>query len=361
MLQVLIDLTERGLFPDPLIRVVMRHLLYQRKRSLVALESKKGRYHQEYVKKLKESPLALATDEANRQHYEVPPEFFEKVLGPRRKYSSCFWSDGVTSLAEAETKALEITMDRAGLNQGQRILELGCGWGSLTLSMAEAFPDSSITAVSNSSSQRNFIESELKRRGLKNVTVLTRDLSRAENFDEELGLFDRIVSVEMFEHFLNFEKLLEKVSHWLAPEGRLFVHIFTHDKVPYVFETEGADNWMGRYFFTGGQMPSRGLLRAFDQHLVIEKDWSWEGTHYQKTSEAWLRNQDSHRKEILEILKGVYGEAEAARWFQRWRMFFLAVSELFGYQSGKEWGVSHYRLKKKMSVVSGQHFEGVSS
>ena len=266
-------------------------------------------------------PIAPLPEKANEQHYELPPEFFTAVLGPHRKYSSCFWRTETASLAEAEAAALDITCERADLSDGQDILELGCDWGSLSLWMAERFRNSRITAVSNSAPQRRFIEAEAAARGLTNLRVITADMNE---FASAANRFDRIVSVEMFEHMRNYERLLERIASWLRPSGKLFVHHFCHRQFAYPFETDGDANWMGRHFFTGGLMPSEHLLRHFNRHLTIVGQWRWDGTHYQRTSEAWLANLDARRRDVLPILEATYGRDSSRRWFHRWRMFFLA-------------------------------------
>jgi cyclopropane-fatty-acyl-phospholipid synthase len=249
-------------------------------------------------------------------------------------------------LDQAEENALSISVERAQIKNGMRILELGCGWGSLTLYMAKTFPNSQIVAVSNSSSQKSFIDAEAKKRNLTNVLVLTRDVSKLESLAVEFDSFDRVISIEMFEHFKNYEILLKKVSHVLTDEGKLFVHIFTHKEFSYPFETEGEDNWMGKYFFTGGQMPSHYLLHQFQKDLSLESEWAWSGEHYQKTSEAWLTNMDENKDKIMDIFNATYGK-ESLLWFNRWRVFFMSCAELFGYKKGREWGVSHYLFGKK--------------
>ena len=283
------------------------------------------------------------------------------MLGPRRKYSSCFFTEASSTLAEAEEAALAITCERAQLADGQEILELGCGWGSLSLWMAERYPRSRITAVSNSAPQRGFIEAEAAARGLTNLQIITADMndfavgrvsnpsspeSTARPGRDGIPSYDRVVSVEMFEHMRNYAKLLERISGWLRPTGKLFIHIFCHRRFAYPFETDGDSNWMGRYFFTGGIMPSEHLLQRFDQHLKVAQQWRWNGQHYQRTSEAWLRNLDEQRQKVMPILESCYGRAEARRWFHRWRMFFLAVAELFGYANGEEWFVTHALLER---------------
>jgi cyclopropane-fatty-acyl-phospholipid synthase len=292
------------------------------------------------VARMKESEIAPVPELANEQHYEVPPEFFREVLGARMKYSCGHWSDAVRTLDDAEAEALEITTERAELADGQDVLELGCGWGSLTLWMAERFPGSRITAVTNSASQRDFVQASAVERGLPNVSVVRADM----NGFEAASLYDRVVSVEMFEHMRNYEKLLGKIAGWLGPEGKLFVHVFRHRTRPYVYGS-GADDWMGRYFFSGGLMPSRDLLSRFDRDLRVVETWDWNGEHYRKTAEAWLARLDASRERIREILARDRGPEEAERWLNRWRLFFLACAELFGAAGGEEWGVSHYRLE----------------
>ncbi|MGY8798722.1 MAG: SAM-dependent methyltransferase [Longimicrobiales bacterium] len=325
-----IELAERGLVPLPGLRMGVRGLVRQRLRDATT-----GPDVATFAAMLAESPLALAPDKANEQHYEVPSEFFELALGPRLKYSGAYWPPGVSTLEEAETAMLERTCDRAQLCDGQDILELGCGWGSLTLYMAEAFPNSRITAVSNSAPQRRFIEA----RAPKNVRVITadmNDLSLAQSFD-------RVVSVEMFEHMRNYRELLRRVHGWLRPDGRLFVHIFCHKTFAYPYDSEGSDNWMGRYFFTGGIMPSFDFFSHFEEDLAVEVDWQLDGTHYARTARAWRENIERQRDEVIAVFRGSYG-GDAERWFQRWRLFFLACEELFGFREGSEWIVGHYRL-----------------
>ena len=347
MLGTVINMMERGLIPDPTVRWGIRRLCAFRLRTLHAENSDPKHARAEFAELLKKSPVAIATEDANAQHYEIPAKFFQLVLGPHQKYSCALWDDGVTSLEEAERRSLEETVEHADLRDGQKILELGCGWGSLSLFMAARFPNARITAVSNSASQRAFIEKAAADRGLKNLEVLTLDLGRATDLGGNRGGYDRVVSVEMLEHLRNYEKFFATVQKWLKPGAKMFVHIFTHLEFPYAFETEGEHNWMGRYFFTGGQMPARDLFFHFQADFKLLRQWDWNGTHYQKTSEAWLANMDLHRKQIREVLAPVYGEKEVDRWIQRWRIFFLAVAELFGFREGREWGVTHYLFEKK--------------
>lgn len=327
---------ERGLLPDAAIRWGIRRLLRER------LQREQGQDPEAFVAQLRASALALHTQEANEQHYELPPAFFSRVLGPHLKYSSGLYEQGATTLGEAEAAMLELTCARADLAEGQQVLELGCGWGSLTLWMAAHYPQSRITALSNSAPQREYIEARCRERGLANVQVLTGDF----NEFRAPGRYDRVVSVEMFEHLRNWETALGRVAGWLAPGGRLFIHVFCHRERAYLFGTEGPRDWMGRHFFTGGLMPSQGLLRRFDRDLEVEQEWPVNGRNYARTADAWLANLDQERPEVLAILIQHYG-AEAHRWLQRWRIFFMACSELFGYGGGEQWKVAHYRLRPR--------------
>lgn len=339
----LIGLAERGLLPDFAIRFGIRRLCAKRLREESANDVvEASRRLQRRIDELRVAPLAIHTDAANAQHYELPPRFFELCLGKRLKYSSCLFPTGRESLDDAEEAMLALYAQRAQLTDGQEVLELGCGWGSLTLWMAERFRNSRITAVSNSRAQREFIERQCNERGLNNVHVITHDVNTLQL---DHARFDRAVSIEMFEHMRNYDTLLGRIAEWLRPGGKLFVHIFCHRELLYPFETDGEDDWMGRYFFTGGLMPSADTLLWFQSDLRIERQWRVSGTHYQKTANAWLRNQDAHRQEVLAVLRHAYGD-DAAIWNQRWRMFWMACAELFGYGSGNEWIVGHYRFAR---------------
>lgn len=346
MLNKLIEAMENGMIPDKGIRLGIQQLLKKRLRELESdsLSERRDRMHR-YVQDLRSGDLAVFTREANEQHYELPPEFFIKCLGKNLKYSCAYWPKGVKTLDAAEDAALNVTMERAQIQDGMRILELGCGWGSLTLAMAKKFPNSKIIAISNSQPQREFIQERARERGLNNVTVLTRDISKMENFDLEGGKFDRVMSIEMFEHFKNYERLLAMVAGALKPEGKLFVHIFTHKEFAYPFETEGDDNWMGKYFFTGGQMPSHHLFYYFQNDLKVQRSWTWDGIHYEKTCNAWLAKMDAERDTIMELFTKTYGP-DAKIWFNRWRVFYMACAELFGHKGGQEWAVSHYLFSR---------------
>jgi cyclopropane-fatty-acyl-phospholipid synthase len=331
--------TERGLVPDPLVRAGIRHLLDARLEEIHADDTQAAAERVEsFMATMREAPVALVPEKANEQHYEVPAEFFSTVLGPRRKYSSAFWPEGVRDLAGAEEAALADTARHADLADGQRILELGCGWGSLTLWMAEHFPRSHITAVSNSRSQREFISTEAQRRGFGNIEVITRDI----NDFAARGKFDRVVSVEMFEHLRNWPEIFRRVAGWLEPQGRFFMHVFTHRSTPYTFDVRDDTDWMSRRFFSGGMMPSADLALRCQEHLALKAHWRWDGTHYARTAEAWLENLDTNRDAVLPLLAGTYGQPHGGVWFQRWRLFFLSCAELFAFDHGQEWGVSHY-------------------
>jgi cyclopropane-fatty-acyl-phospholipid synthase len=327
---------ERLPLPDAVTGAGVSFLVGQRARQLRRQQSADAAFAAE----MRAYPIAAFTDAANAQHYELPPDFFAAVLGPRRKYSCCLYDEGVTTLAQAEERALAATVAHADVHDGQRILELGCGWGSLSLWMAERFPNAAITAVSNSQAQRRTIEAIADRRRLRNLTVITRDM----NDLVPEGQFDRVVSVEMFEHMSNWTALLEKVRGWLAPDGRLFVHVFTHRQAPYRFDHGDKADWIAQHFFTGGLMPSHGLMRCFPEVFAVEEEWRWSGAHYQRTAMDWLANFDAHREQVDVALVRTYG-AQAGLWRRRWRLFFLATAGLFGHAGGSEWGVSHYRLR----------------
>jgi cyclopropane-fatty-acyl-phospholipid synthase len=336
-----ISLIERGWVPDSLIRTGIRQLLRKRLSDEKNNFKKKDHFNS-FVGTLCSRPIAVDTSKANDQHYELPPSFFNLILGKYNKYSSCYWGDGATSLDEAEASSLKITCERAELSDDMDILELGCGWGSLSLWIAEKYPKSRVTSISNSNQQREFINRAAKLKNLNNLTVVTCDMN---SFNAETK-FDRVVSVEMFEHMQNYERLMENISSWLKINGKLFVHIFCHQRFAYFFSTEGSDNWMGRYFFTGGLMPSEDLLLKFQKNISLDNQWRWNGCHYKLTSNAWLKNMDREKINILPILEKVYGRNERNIWFQRWRIFFMACAELFGYNSGNQWLVAHYLFKK---------------
>jgi len=345
-MNILITLAEQGIIPDRLIRSGIGLLNRQRLREEHRGGIEALREHQRaFITMLRTSPIAVLTEAANEQHYEVPPEFFKLALGKHRKYSCCYYPSGTERLDEAEEKMFALTCERAQLRDGMGILELGCGWGSLTLWMAEHYPAARITAVSNSNPQREFITALCRERGIGNVEVLTADMN---HFDTEKR-FDRVVSVEMFEHMRNYELLLRKVASWMRPDAKLFVHIFCHKEYAYLFDTAGEDNWMGRHFFSGGIMPSDDLLLYFQDDVVLEGHWRLDGTHYERTANHWLANIDARKEAILPVLERTYGQKDAAVWFQRWRIFFMACAELWGFRNGQEWWVAHYLFRKRIS------------
>ena len=331
-----INTAERVSLPDWMTLAGVEFLVSRTGRKLSRTSAE---VEQRFVEAMKDFPVAVHTDEANAQHYEVPSEFFGHVLGERRKYSCCFYDDKSTTLDQAERSALLQTAIHADLKDGQTILELGCGWGSLSLYMAETFRNSSIVAVSNSRSQRAHIEAQAQRLGLSNLTVITQNMV---TFDPGTT-FDRIVSVEMFEHMSNWRELLSRTRRWLKPDGRLFIHVFTHKDRSYRFDHSDKSDWIAQHFFTGGIMPAHNLIHRFDDLFLVEDEWRWSGTHYEKTAFDWLKNFDSNDDVIRPILKECYGE-DANLWHRRWRLFFLATAGLFGHDNGRTWGVSHYRL-----------------
>jgi cyclopropane-fatty-acyl-phospholipid synthase len=337
--------SEQGRIPDTFIRAGIRRLLRERLQELAPGDVERQlQMEQAFVREMNRSPVALVPQKANEQHYEVPAEFFELVLGENQKYSCAYWPEGVIHLDRAEELALKVTCERAGIEDGMDILELGCGWGSLTLWIAEHNPAANIVAVSNSQSQRDYIEKEADSRGLHNIRVITADMNEFA-IDAQ---FDRVVSVEMFEHMRNYRELYRRVYHWLKPGGLFFKHIFVHRDVPYPYVDNGDDDWMTRHFFSGGMMPSDGLPHYFQDDLKLVKRWRWNGKHYEKTCNAWLANMDSRKDGVWPVIEQVYGIEEAQKWWMRWRMFFMACAELFGYDNGQQWWIGHYLFERPL-------------
>jgi cyclopropane-fatty-acyl-phospholipid synthase len=342
-----IEWAERGWLPDFVIRWGIRQLLRRRLNSLPVDVEASAKLRASVLEEMRRAPVALSTREANEQHYELPAEVFTHCLGPHLKYSCCLFARDDTNLAAAEAAMLALTCERAGVANGQRILELGCGWGSLSLWMAERYPDSHIHAVSNSASQRRYIEAQRDQRGLRNLHIDTADMN---SFVPAEGDFDRVVSVEMFEHMRNWDEMFARVYSWLRPGGRFFMHVFCHRHSSYVFESERTDDWMGRYFFRDGLMPAADLPWFLQRKLRVLQHWNVNGRHYERTCNAWLARQDEERDRLMPVFEQVYG-AHAAVWFQRWRMFYMACAELFGFRNGNEWFVSHVLLERPQTSL----------
>lgn len=336
MIAATTTMVERLPWPDMVTRLGISQLVGRTHRRMSGAPAN---VDEDFAKAMRAHPIAEFTANANAQHYELPAEFFALVLGPHRKYSSCLYRSDTDTLAQAEVNALAETCAHADLQDGQQILELGCGWGSLSLWMAAHYPNAWITAVSNAHSQRDYIVGQARARRLDNLSVITADMN---NFNTTVR-FDRVVSVEMFEHMANWEALLARVHSWLQPDGRLFLHVFTHAVAPYRFDIADPADWIARHFFTGGIMPSHALIQRFPHLFELRQDWRWDGRHYARTAHDWLANFDANALRIDAILRSVYG-AQATVWRRRWRLFFLAVAGLFGHAEGRAWGVSHYRL-----------------
>jgi cyclopropane-fatty-acyl-phospholipid synthase len=334
-----LEWTERGVLPDAVVRAGIRRLLRQRLDEIGANDTVRAAdLSSAFTATLRDAPIALLTDKANEQHYELPPAFFGAVLGRHRKYSSCWWPDGISDLDDAEAAALQATCERAELADGQQVLELGCGWGSLSLWMAERFPRSHFTGVSNSRAQRAYIQAEAMKRGLANLQVITCDVNE---FTTD-ARFDRVVSVEMFEHLRNWPEAFRRVRGWLKPEGRFFMHVFVHRSTPYAFESRDDSDWMSRHFVSGGMMPSDDLALRCQDDLRVLRQWRWDGAHYARTAEAWLDNMDRQRPAVWRALEQAYGPQHASLWWVRWRLFFTSCAELFAYDKGQQWWVAHY-------------------
>ena len=342
---------DRGVLPDPLLRRVIRGLLRARLAGLgpAGVEERAER-KRAMIAELTSGPVAVATEEANEQHYEVPTELFELMLGPALKYSSGYWPDGVTTLGQAEQAMLELTCERARLADGQDVLDLGCGWGSLSLHVARRHPTSRVVAVSNSHTQRAHIEKLAAVEGLANLTVLTADVNdlgvTAGTEVVHADAFDRVVSVEMFEHVRNHAELTRRIAGWLRPGGHLFVHVFAHHAEAYPFDTGSSGDWMARHFFTGGVMPSADLLPQVARGLEPSEQWAVAGHHYARTLRAWLDRLDDDAPRARQLLAETYGPRRAPAWLRRWRVFTIACEELFAFRDGREWHVSHHLLTR---------------
>jgi len=347
---LVLDAAERGWLPDGMIRFGIRRLLAERLREIDhADETGRRHYVHGFIEQMKASTIALMPGKANEQHYEVPAQFFQHVLGPHMKYSSAYWPDDSSELAEAEAASLAQTCEHARIADGMRILELGCGWGSLTLWMAEHYPAARIRAVSNSHSQRCFILEQVAARGLSNVEVITCDMN---DYDDAVDRYDRVVSVEMFEHMRNYQELYRRIHTWLKPDGLFFKHIFVHRDSPYLFEDRDPSDWMSRHFFSGGMMPSDDLPSNFQEHLELRRHWQWNGTHYARTLNTWLTRMDRERERLWPLFVATYGETDAGRWWMRWRIFFMACAELFAYEQGQQWWVSHYLFANRKVLAA---------
>lgn len=352
-----IKLVQTGLVPDWLIRSVLRISLRLSLRTKYAPNPEKRLAHkQALIEKFKNSPIAIRTDDPNIQHYEVPSDFFQLVLGEWLKYSCCYWPPGVSTLDEAEERMLALTCQRANLEDGMRVLDLGCGWGSLSLWIATHYPDCQVLAVSYSKTQREFIETQCKSRGLNNVTVLTADMANFEEdsrFDQ-IGKFDRVMSIEMFEHMKNYERLLKRIATLLKPDGMVFVHFFSHREFTWEFDAKNPKDWMAQTFFSGGTMPSDDLLLYFQQDLEVIKHWRLDGRHYKKTLDAWLKKLDSRKTDVRRVIAQTYGAKNETLWLSNWRLFFLSCSEVWGIKRGREYLVTHYLLR---TTERGNHFQ----
>jgi cyclopropane-fatty-acyl-phospholipid synthase len=333
-------LAESGQVPDPLVREGIRMLLRQREASMEADGA-----HPDFLQSLEEGSVAIAPPEDHVPHIELPPAFFEQFLGPRMKHSCCLFPNDDETLAAAEAAMLRLSCARAGIVDGMDVLELGCGWGSLSLWMAEHYPACRITAVSGTDRQRGFVEERARRHGLTNLTVITHDMNDFNTDDR----FDRCVSVEMFERMRNWRELFTRTARWLRPDGRLFLHVFCHEKHAYPYVTGGEAHWIADHFLAGGMMPSYDLAPRMALDFHEEGRWMVNGLHYHHTCRHWLANMDRNEAEILPILKTVYGTGDALLWWHRWRLFHIACAELFGWRGGTAWFVGHYLFNRRAS------------
>ncbi len=336
-----------GLLPDPVLRLGSRWGIRTRQRRELAggVEAQDARLT-ELLARMRSGPIAEVPEKANEQHYELPPRFFELILGPRRKYSGCLWEPGVSTLAQAEEAMLALSCARAGVQDGMRVLDLGCGWGSLSLWLAQQYPHAQITGVSNSAPQREFIQSRIRELGLSNLEIITADVN---TFEPAGAPFDRVMSIEMFEHMRNWRELLARVAGWLTPDGAVFIHVFSHRVVPYRFE----GTWAAERFFTAGLMPSHELLHHFEDDLIVQQRWAVSGTHYARTLQAWLTNLDANRAALLEVLESAgHSPREARARLGAWRLFLISTDEIWASNAGNNWLVSHYRLAPRGAGVA---------
>ena len=346
MLNLAIKLTELGIIPEYVLRLAIKRIIQERLLEIPINTEERASKKADFIEELRASPIALSTVQANEQHYEVPPAFFQEIMGSHLKYSCGWFDENTTFLDAAEENMLELYVERLGIQNHQRVLDLGCGWGSFTLFAAARFPNSNFVAVSNSNDQIEFINNTAKSRSLGNVQAIKQDMN-----DLSLeGSFDRMISIEMFEHMRNYGALLKKLGNHLLNDGKMFVHIFTHLDHPYPYEVRGPSDWMSKYFFTSGLMPSHDIFSYFEEEFVVEQNWKIDGSHYAKTCNLWLQNHYRNRKTILDIFTGHYPNPR--QWFVRWQLFFLACEELFACNEGKEWFVSHYLLAPKQDKIS---------
>ena len=333
-------LLARGLIPDWILRRGVRSQGKERLNMMNKVDSTKE--YSKFINEASTGNIAVNTDDANNQHYEVDSEFFKYCLGKNLKYSCCFWDENTLDLDAAEDNMLEIYSQRAQITDGMSILDIGCGWGSLSLFLAQKYPKSEITGVSNSSSQKIFIDSVASERNISNLNIITRDINdfRAEE------KYDRILSIEMFEHTKNTKKLMNLINDWLNPNGLFFMHVFAHKENPYYFDRDQKNAWMAKYFFTGGMMPNHNLFKDLKSNLEYQKSWILSGEHYERTSNAWLDKMDQNKSKILSLFERSNGSSVAKRKFHFWRLFYIACAEIFGYDNGNEWVVSHHLFKK---------------
>ncbi|XP_028807031.1 (S)-coclaurine N-methyltransferase [Neltuma alba] len=335
---------ERNLLPDVVVRRLTRLLLASRLRSGYKASSQpqlSDLLH--FVHSLREMPIAIETDKPKVQHYELPTSFFKLVLGKNLKYSSCYFSSASNTLDDAEEAMLELYCERSRIKDGHTVLDVGCGWGSLCIYIAKKYSNSRVTGICNSTTQKAYIEEKCRDLMLQNVEIIVADIS---TFEMDAS-YDRIFSIEMFEHMKNYKDLLKKIAGWLKEDGLLFLHHFCHKAFAYHFEDKNEDDWITRYFFTGGTMPSANLLLYFQDDVTVVNHWLVNGKHYAQTSEEWLKRMDQNLTSIKPIMESTYGKESAVKWTVYWRTFFIAVAELFGYNNGEEWMVAHFLFKKK--------------